>query len=63
MQTITLIGTEDVLRAASSMREAASQMQSAASSMQFAFETHHRFLEQWLADFRSVVESIPKPKE
>lgn len=55
---VQLIGTEQVQNAANTMRNAADQMQRAASEIQYSFEAHHRFLENWLQEFRSAIESL-----
>lgn len=54
---MTLLGAEQVSNAAGTMSNAADKMQRAASEIGYAFERHQRFLEQWLIDFRDVVES------
>lgn len=57
MQSIHLIGSEDVSRAASSMREAASTMQSAASNIAYSLEQHQRFLDDWLQRLTTLLEN------
>lgn len=53
---VTLMGTEDVRSAGSQMRSAAEDMKRAASQIESAFETHERFLTNWLMDFRQALE-------
>jgi Sec-independent protein translocase protein TatA len=50
------MGTEDVRSAGSQMRSAAEDMKRAASQIESAFETHERFLTNWLMDFRQALE-------
>ncbi len=45
---VTLMGAEEVSRAASRMQDAASSMNGAASNLAYAFEQHQRFLDDWL---------------
>lgn len=47
-QYVTLVGAEDVARAASRMQSAADQMSSAASTISSALEQHQRFMDDWL---------------
>ena len=56
METIHLVGTEQVERAAAGMRGAAADMHAAANNIQFALEQHQRFMQQWLEDFRAIME-------
>jgi hypothetical protein len=52
---MTLIGAEEVSRAASSMQDAAEQMKQAASSIDFSLETHRRFMDDWLSRFETAL--------
>jgi hypothetical protein len=52
---VQLIGADDVRSAASTMSSAADQMQSAASNIAYAFESHQRFLDDWLTRFQVVM--------
>lgn len=45
---VTLLGAEEVSRAASRMLDAADQMSRAASNFASAAEQHQRFLDDWL---------------
>lgn len=47
-QYMTLVGAEDVSRAASNMRSAADDMTRAAANIAAALEQHQRFLDDWL---------------
>jgi phosphoribosylpyrophosphate synthetase len=53
---ITLIGADDVRSAASTMSSAADRMEHAASNMAYAFESHQRFLEDWLSRLQQAME-------
>lgn len=60
--SVYLHGSEDVARAASSMRQAASEMSSAVWSfghnvmlMQRALEDHQNFMRGWLEDLEAVL--------
>ena len=59
---MTLLGAEDVDRAASSMRQAADQLGSAVGSfghnvmvLQQALEQHQGFMRGWLEDFEAAL--------
>lgn len=45
---VTLVGAEEVQRAASRMAAASEEMQRAASTISFALEQHQRSLDDWL---------------
>jgi len=45
---ITLLGAEDVRRAASIMQQAADTMVSAASQMETSLHFHRQYLDEWL---------------
>jgi hypothetical protein len=51
---ITLMGAEDVSRAASRMQSAADSMNNAASYFQSIFEQHQRFMDDWLTRFEAA---------
>ncbi|TYO65446.1 hypothetical protein FXV83_16050 [Bradyrhizobium hipponense] len=53
---VHLIGADDVRSAASTMSAAADQMQQAASNISFAFESHQRFLDDWLSRLQATIE-------
>lgn len=57
MESVHLIGAEDVRSAANTMRSAAEDMQRAASNIAHALEMHHRFMDDWLLRFQTVMES------
>jgi hypothetical protein len=46
---ITLLGAEEVSRAANRMQSAADTMQQAASNLDSALERHRLFMDDWLA--------------
>ena len=56
METVTLIGAEDVRRAASTMRGAAEEMTRAANTVYEALFQHQRFMEDWLVRFEAALE-------
>ena len=58
-QYVTLIGAEDVSRAASTMRSAADEMSRAASTMDQAFQSHQQFLNDWLLRFEETLSREP----
>lgn len=55
MESILLVGTEEVRRAAHSMQAAAERMANVSSNMQFVFEAHQRFLNDWLLRFEQIL--------
>lgn len=57
MDSMYLMGSEDVSRAASTMSSAASTMQSAASSISHSLEMHQRFLDDWLQRLEAIIEN------
>ncbi len=57
-QYITLMGAEEVSRAASGMREAASEMSRAASSFDNAADRQRMNMDDWLVRFEALVERM-----
>lgn len=57
METMHLIGAEDVRAAANTMRSSADEMQRAASQIDHSLAQHQRFLDDWLQRFQAVIES------
>ncbi len=55
---ITLLGAEEVSRAASSMRDAAETMSRAASNFDYSIQANQRFMDDWLARFEAAVERL-----
>jgi hypothetical protein len=53
---ITLLGADDVRSASHNMISAAERMQQAASSIQWAFDSHQRFMDDWLQRFQQATE-------
>ncbi|MEH2517394.1 hypothetical protein V1279_002967 [Bradyrhizobium sp. AZCC 1610] len=53
---VTLIGAEQVQSAANTMVRAAEQMGRAADNINYAFESHQRFLEDWLVRLQATME-------
>lgn len=60
---ITLLGTEEVQKAGSSMKGAASQIQSAAGSFEDALFRHRQFMDDWLARLEYVLKENLGGKE
>lgn len=56
MSYVTLLGAEQVQSAANTMSSAADRMQSAASSISYAFESHQRFLDDWLLRLQDTMQ-------
>jgi hypothetical protein len=54
---VTLLGAEQVQSAASTMSSAADEMKRAASEIGYAFDNHHRFMDDWLMRFQQVMEA------
>lgn len=52
---VTLLGADDVSRAAGRMQSAAEEMQRAASNMDAVLERHQRFLDDWLQRFEAAL--------
>jgi hypothetical protein len=52
---ITLVGAEDVSRAASRMQSAAEEMSRAAMNIQAALEGHQRFLDDFISRFDATL--------
>jgi len=61
MESIFLMGSEDVSKAGYSMRDAAATMRSAASSIDESLRQHQRFLDDWLQRFEAALtQGVPK---
>jgi hypothetical protein len=58
MNTMHLLGAEQVERAASSMNAAADKMQQAARDMDYVLGNHQRFMNDWLERLQNVLEEI-----
>lgn len=52
---VHLIGTEEVSKAAYTMRDAAHEMRSAAGTISDALRQHRQFMDDWLARFEQIV--------
>lgn len=60
MNTVHLIGADQVERAGFTIQHAAEQMQSAANSIDASLQQHQRFLDEWLRLLETVLtESKP----
>ncbi len=55
METMLLLGTEDVHRAASRIQDAADTMNRAAGNMDEVFHRQRLFMDEWLQRFESVI--------
>lgn len=55
METVYLVGSEQVQSAAHRMVEAAHEMKSAASHIDTALTQHQVFLDEWLSRFERVL--------
>lgn len=55
MDTITLIGAEDVRAAGRNVQGAAQEMKAAASYIEDSLERHRRFLDDWLQRLEIVL--------
>ena len=58
-----LVGTEDITRAAATMRMAGHEMSMAAQSIGAALEQHQRFLDNWLVVFREAILHPATPQD
>jgi len=57
MNTMHLIGAEEVSRAGHNMAAAASDMQRAAGASEYALQQHQQFMTDWLRQFEAVLSS------
>jgi hypothetical protein len=53
---VTLLGAEQVQSAAHTMSSAAAEMDRAARNMAYAFESHQRFMDDWLMRLQDVMQ-------
>lgn len=56
MNTVELIGVEQVQRAARTMADAAESMSRTATNIDGSLERHQRFLDDWLTRFQEILE-------
>ena len=61
METMRLIGAEQVQGAGYVMERAAERMSQAAASIDTDFERHRRWMDEWLARFEAAVAELNKP--
>ena len=61
MDTMYLVGSEDVMRAGHNIASAASDMQRAADTISAAFEQQQRWMDSWLDRLKDVLEGSLKP--
>lgn len=55
MESVFLVGSEDVRNAGHRMTSAATDMKQAASQIEFALQQHQRFLDEWLGRLETVL--------
>lgn len=55
MNTVYLVGSEDVRRAGGDMIAAAEQMSRAATQIEDALHRHQNFMENWLQDLSRIM--------
>ena len=60
---VTLMGAEDVRRAAHEMTSAAQIMASAASSIEYSLRQHQQFLDGWLSQLELLMTTRRKTEE
>jgi hypothetical protein len=58
MESIVLIGAEDVSRAGHNMQSAAEQMSRAVGNLSEVLERHQRFMDDWLDRFAQTVDAM-----
>jgi hypothetical protein len=63
VESIHLLGADDVRSAGYAMRDAAGEMKRAAESVDFTADQHRRRVEEWLARFEALVERMEKALE
>ena len=57
MESMHLIGSEEVARGGRAVREGAAEMQRAVSSLESVLHQHRIWLDEWLARFESALAS------
>jgi hypothetical protein len=60
VDTIHLIGAEQVERAGYKMQEAAQEMQRAVSSLSEELHRQRMFMDEWLLHLRAIIEEVTK---
>lgn len=58
---VTLLGAEEVSRAAHTIRAAADEMRNAAATIDAALTTQRQFMDEWLTRFEAVMTPPPAP--
>jgi hypothetical protein len=58
MDSIQLIGSDDVRRAGHNIQSAAEDMKRAADIIDSALMTHRQYLEDWITRFEQVIEKF-----
>lgn len=61
METMVLIGAEDVRAGGQAASHAGAEMKQAAATIDYALAHHQRWMEDWLQRFERVVEAIAAP--
>jgi hypothetical protein len=57
---VTMLGAEQVQSAAHTMSSAAAEMERAARNIAYAFESHQRFLDDWLLRLQETMQTPEK---
>lgn len=60
MESISLMGSEEVQRAGYAIKSAAESMQQAASSIDESLRRHQMFMDDWLFRFEAVLKDLTK---
>lgn len=63
METVHLIGAEDVRSAGNTISGAADEMKRAAGNIDYALQQHQRFMDDWLQRFEAVVDKLAEAKQ
>ena len=60
---ITLMGAEEVRRAAHEMTSAAQTMASAAGSIEFSLQRHQQFMDNWMSQLEQIMAPTTTPED
>lgn len=63
VDTVHLIGAEEVRSAGNTISHAADEMKRAAGNMEYALQQHQRFMDDWLQRFEAAVEKMAAPPQ
>jgi hypothetical protein len=56
MQSLILVGAEQVASAGNNIKQAAEQMSNVSGNVQVVLEAHQRFLDDWLLRFEQMLD-------